>query len=270
MKLLIMGGAMNKYKQLIHHLKELGSVMVAFSGGVDSTFLLKAAKDALGDQVKAVTVKSPYIPDWEVEEAMNMAETMGVTHDFIEVGIMDAIRQNPKERCYLCKTHIFSKIKEKAIREGYSYVVDGSNFDDTKDYRPGMKALGELGIRSPLLECEWTKNDIRQMSRSLDLPTWNKPAYACLLTRLPFGTKLEIEAIKMIEEAEKILFTYNLKAVRVRKHGDLARIEVDRNQLSQLLDQELMKKISQDIKALGFKYVTLDMEGYKMGSFNRV
>ncbi|WP_105618297.1 ATP-dependent sacrificial sulfur transferase LarE [Vallitalea okinawensis] len=259
---------MNKYSQLIDHLQELGSVLVAFSGGVDSTFLLRAAKDALGDQVKAVTVKSPYIPGWELEESKNMSEIMGVTHDFIEVGIMDAIKDNPKERCYLCKTYIFTKIKEKAMKEGYNYVIDGSNFDDTKDYRPGMKALQELGIRSPLLECKWTKNDIRSMSQSLGLPTWNKPAYACLLTRLPFGTKLEIEAIKMIEEAEKVLFSYDFKAVRVRKHGDLARIEVDSNRMSQLFDQELMKKISQDIKATGFKYVTLDMEGYKMGSFN--
>lgn len=258
---------MNKKTALIEYLKGLKKVVLAFSGGVDSTYLLKVARAALGDEVIAITMRSPYIPRWELEEAKIMTHKLEVRHEFIDIGIPEKIKNHPKERCYLCKHYIFTKIKQRADDLGYQ-VIDGTNFDDTKDYRPGMKALSELGVKSPLLDCGYTKEDIRRESKELELPTWDKPAYACLLTRLPFGMTLEEKDFRMIEEAEKILFGHGIKAVRVRKHGTLARIEVGQYHLESLLDKDLLKIISQEIKKLGFEYVSLDMEGYKMGSFN--
>ncbi len=258
----------NKYTNLIDYLKELESIVVAFSGGVDSTFLLVAAKEALGDRVKAVTIASPYIPKWEIEEAKELAHKIGVDHEIITVPLSDKIKDNPEDRCYLCKGFVFSKIKEIAKEQGYKYVVDGSNQDDTKDYRPGMRALNELNIVSPLLECGLTKGEIRYFSEKKDLQTWNKPAYACLLTRIPYGNKLTIEEFEKIEKSEVYMMNLGFKAVRVRSHGDLARIEIPKEERNRLFDEKLLDKISYKLKEFGFKYVTLDMEGYRMGSFN--
>ncbi len=257
-----------KYIELVSYLKGLKRVLVAFSGGVDSTFLLKAAKDALGDNAAAVTVNSPYIPSWEIEEAKEFTEKMGIKHDFIKVGIIDEIKNNPSDRCYLCKKALFSMIKEKAINEGFDYVIDGTNLDDIKDYRPGIKALNELKIVSPLLECKITKSDVREMSKDLNLLTWNKPAGACLLTRIPFDTRLEIDDINRIEKAEKYLRDKGIAAVRVRSHGDLARIEIDPTIRDQLFNTDFLDEISRKLKEYGFKYVTIDAAGYKMGSLN--
>lgn len=257
-----------KYIKLVGYLKGLKKVLIAFSGGVDSTFLLKAAKDALGDNVIAVTINSPYIPNWEIEESKEYTKKIGVKHDFIDVGIIDEIKDNPNDRCYLCKKSIFSKIKEKAIEGGFDYVIDGTNLDDTKDYRPGIKALRELKIVSPLLECKITKDEIREMSKELDLPTWNKPAYACLLTRIPFDTELRIDTLDRIEKAEKYLIDRGITAVRVRSHVNLARIEVDPAIRSRLFDTEFLDEISREFKKYGFKHVTIDTAGYKMGSLN--
>ncbi|MGK0409390.1 MAG: hypothetical protein ACJASB_001546 [Shewanella psychromarinicola] len=257
-----------KYIELVSYLKGLKRVLVAFSGGVDSTFLLKAAKDALGDNAAAVTVNSPYIPSWEIEEAKEFTEKMGIKHDFIKVGIIDEIKNNPSDRCYLCKKALFSMIKEKAINEGFDYVIDGTNLDDIKDYRPGIKALNELEIVSPLLECKITKSEVREMSKNLSLLTWNKPAGACLLTRIPFDTRLEIDDINRIEKAEKYLRDKGIAAVRVRSHGDLARIEIDPTIRDQLFNTDFLDEISIKLKEYGFKYVTIDAAGYKMGSLN--
>jgi uncharacterized protein len=257
-----------KYIELVSYLKGLKRVLVAFSGGVDSTFLLKAAKDALGDNAAAVTVNSPYIPSWEIEEAKEFTEKMGIKHDFIKVGIIDEIKNNPSDRCYLCKKAVFSMIKEKAINEGFDYVIDGTNLDDIKDYRPGIKALNELEIVSPLLECKITKSEVREMSKDLNLLTWNKPAGACLLTRIPFDTTLEIDDINRIEKAEKYLRDKGIYAVRVRSHGDLARIEIDPTIREQLFNTDFLDEISITLKEYGFKYVTIDAAGYKMGSLN--
>ncbi len=257
------------YEELVQYLKKKGKIMIAFSGGVDSTFLLKAAKDALGEDVKAVTVKSPYIPNWEVEEALEFVKVLGVKHDMIEVDVIaPSILNNPKDRCYLCKTFIFTQILEKAQAEGYNFVCDGTNFDDTKDYRPGMVALKELGVISPLLECGYTKDDIRKQSKELNLPTWNKPPYACLMTRLPYDTEVRIEDLRKIEEAEKYMMQLGFKAVRVRHHGDLARIEVDPSARKDLFSEALLDEIGVNIKKIGYAYVTIDVMGYKMGSFN--
>ena len=258
-----------KYEQLLDYLKDKKRVMIAFSGGVDSTFLLKAAQDALGDQVKAVTIKSPYIPEWEIKEAEEFVAGLKVDHEIVAVDhILESIMMNPKDRCYLCKTYIFGQIMEKAKAEGYDYVCDGSNLDDTKDYRPGMVALKELGVISPLLECGWTKSDIRAASAGLNLPTWNKPPYACLLTRLPYDQKIGEAALRQVEKAEVYMMSRGFKAVRVRHHGDLARIEVDPADRERLFDIHLWDDVAAKLKEIGFTYVTFDASGYKMGSFN--
>ncbi|MCT4595116.1 MAG: ATP-dependent sacrificial sulfur transferase LarE [Anaeromicrobium sp.] len=257
-----------KYERLIKYLKKLDKVVLAFSGGVDSTFLLRAAKEALGNDLKAVTILSPYIPRWEVKEAKELVKELDVEYEIIEVPIIDEIKNNPENRCYLCKRAIFSMIKKKAKIEGYSYVIDGTNFDDTSDYRPGMIALSELEIKSPLLECELTKEEIRSLSRELDLNTWHKPAYACLLTRIPYGHELKEHNFRKIEEAEKYMMSIGFRAVRVRCHNDLARIEVNREDRKRLFDEELLDDISAKLKEIGFKYIAMDMEGYRVGSFN--
>ncbi|GMA97280.1 ATP-dependent sacrificial sulfur transferase LarE [Pelosinus sp. IPA-1] len=257
-----------KYINLIQCLKDMEKVVLAFSGGVDSTFLLKAAKEALGDNFKAVTIQSPYIPKWEIEEAKQLVAELGVAFEILEAPIIDEIRNNPENRCYLCKTAVFSQIKAIAQREGYPYVIDGTNFDDISDYRPGLKALRELGIKSPLLECHLSKQEIRSLSKELGLTTWDKPPYACLLTRIPYGNVLKEEDFIKIEKAEKYMMDRGFRAIRVRCHEDLARIEVDKKDKAKLLNEDLLDEISDKFKEFGFRYVTLDLEGYRVGSFN--
>lgn len=257
-----------KYNELIKYLKSLGKVVLAFSGGVDSTFLLRAAKEALGDNVKAVTILSPYIPKWEISEAKELVNELGVEHEIIEAPIIESIKFNPEDRCYLCKTAVFSMILSVAKEQGFNYVIDGTNFDDIKDYRPGLRALKELEVKSPLLECQLTKAEIRAFSKEFGLNTWNKPAYACLLTRIPYGNELREEDFEKIENAEKYMMSIGFRAIRVRCHGDLARIEVSRDDRSKLFNEELLDTIAKNIKECGFKYVSLDLQGYRVGSFN--
>lgn len=259
-----------KYIDLINYLKNLERVVLAFSGGVDSTFLLRAAKEALGDNMKAVTVLSPYIPKWEVAEAKQLAEELGIEHEIIQVPIIDEIKNNPENRCYLCKKAVFNMISDIAEKQGYNYVIDGTNLDDIGDYRPGLKALKELEIKSPLLECQLTKEKIRSLSKQLGLKTWDKPSYACLLTRIPYGNELKVEDFEKIEEAEKYMMKIGFRAVRVRCHGDLARIEVNRDDRIKLTNEKTMDDISSKFKEFGFKYVTLDLQGYRVGSLNEV
>jgi pyridinium-3,5-biscarboxylic acid mononucleotide sulfurtransferase len=258
----------DKYNELIAYLKSLGKVVLAFSGGVDSTFLLRVAKEALGDNVKAVTIMSPYIPKWEIAEAKELVKELGVDHEIIEASIIDSIKYNPEDRCYLCKTAVFSMITAVAKEQGYNCVIDGTNFDDISDYRPGLRALKELEVKSPMLECKLTKAEIRGFSKELGLKTWDKPAYACLLTRIPYGDELKVEAFERIEKAERFMMSIGFRAVRVRCHGDLARVEVNRNDRSKLFDEEILDTIAEKIKECGFKYVTMDLQGYRVGSFN--
>lgn len=257
-----------KYINLINCLKNMERVILAFSGGVDSTFLLKVAKEALGDNIKAVTIQSPYIPKWEIQEAKQLVAELGVAFEILKAPIIDEIRNNPENRCYLCKKAVFSQIKAIAQREGYSYVIDGTNYDDIGDYRPGLKALKELDIRSPLLECHLTKQEIRSLSKELGLNTWDKPPYACLLTRIPYGNELKETDFIKIEKAEKYLMDRGFRAIRVRCHDNLARIEVDKQDINKLFNEVLLEEISGKLKEFGFTYVTLDLEGYKVGSFN--
>jgi uncharacterized protein len=252
-----------KYKQLITYLAGLDDAVIAFSGGVDSTFLLKAAHDALGDKVFAITVRSPYIPEWEIAEARDFAKQIGVKHEIIEVPVTDEILNNPENRCYLCKSFIFKKIREIAVGKGFKNIMDGTNSDDSADSRPGMRALKELDILSPLKENGFTKQDIRKYSKVMDLPTWEKPAYACLLTRIPYNTMIEDNLLRRIEKAEKFLIDMGIRAVRVRVHGNLARIETEPAMISKILEKNLFEIIGKELKSYGFNYVTLDLEGYR-------
>jgi len=260
----------NKIKALEVSLKALGKVAIAFSGGVDSTFLAAVLNKALGENAIAITVDSPYIPRWELEEAKELAESIGIRHEIIELAeVPAAIQNNPSDRCYLCKKELFTKIQQRANDLGANYVVDGSNLDDTKDYRPGMVALKELAVKSPLLENEWTKEEIRLASKALNLSTHDKPAYACLLTRLPYNQEILHEDLRKIEAAEVFMMALGFRAVRLRCHGDLARIEVAREDRKKLFDEALLDNISETIKKIGFTYVAIEACGYQMGSLNK-
>ena len=259
-----------KYDGLLRSLGKLDNLAVAFSGGVDSVFLLYAAKEAIGKHVFALTVNSPYIPDWEIEEAKEFAASKGIEHQVVDVPVPEQIKNNPEDRCYLCKTFVFTLLKEIAKHRGFSNIADGTNLDDTKDHRPGMKALEELNVLSPLLKNRFTKNDIRQASREMGLYTWEKPAYACLLTRIPYNTKIKEEMLRRIEKAETYLIELGIRAIRVRAHGDLARIETEPRYFEMLSGESQMKKISRQLKRYGFKYVTLDMEGYRTGGVSEI
>ncbi len=257
-----------KYNALIKYLKEKQKIAVAFSGGVDSAFLLAASKEAIGDKVLAVTVKTSYIPDFEIEDAKAFVNALNIRHKIIKLPIPPEIIQNPPDRCYLCKTKIFTSIKEIAAAEGISIVADGSNKDDLSDYRPGMKALRELDVISPLLECGITKQEIRKYSQDLNLPTWDKPALACLLTRIPYNTTIDIESLKRIAHAENYIRSEGLALVRVRDHGNIARIETSPDEMRRLLLTGIHEKIVRNLKNIGYEYITLDLEGYRTGSFN--
>lgn len=259
-----------KFEKLKNIIREYGSIAVAFSGGTDSTFLLKTAHDVLGDKAIAITVHSPVNPDREYAEALEFAKNLGVKHIILDIDIteMDIFRKNPANRCYYCKKEIFSRILKTAQDHGVSKVADGSNIDDLDDYRPGMVALRELGIYSPLREAGFTKTEVREISRRLGLPTWDKPAYACLASRIPYGDEITIEKLKMVEQAEEYLFSLGFRQLRVRHHGDVARIEVLPADRSRFFDESFMDMVGAKFREIGFKYAALDLIGYRMGSLN--
>jgi uncharacterized protein len=259
-----------KYDGLISYLEKLDHLAVAFSGGVDSVFLLHAASEALGKHVLALTINSPYIPDWEIAEAKKITASKGIDHQVIDVPVPEQIKNNPEDRCYLCKTFLFTLLKEFARQRGFTKLADGTNYDDTKDHRPGMKALRELHVMSPLLENNFTKNDIREASREMGLYTWEKPAYACLLTRIPYNTGIEEETLRRIEKAETYLIGLGIRAVRVRIHGDLARIETEPRYIEKIFNEGHIQSISRQLRRYGFKYVTLDLDGYRTGGISEL
>ena len=259
-----------QYTQLMASLRGLGSVAVAFSGGVDSTFLCKAARDALGDSAIAVTVVSPMLPRSEVDAAGRLAASIGLRHFLVEeTGIDAEVAANPPHRCYLCKKIEFAVIKREAGRRGVSCVVDGSNADDPSDYRPGLRALAELGIRSPLRDAGLDKAAIRELSRWLGLPTWDKPAFACLASRIPYGERITAEKLGRVERAEDYLRGIGFRQVRVRSHGDLARIEVGRDERSRMASVDVMDDVASALKTAGFTWVCMELDGYATGSMNR-
>lgn len=261
-----------KFQLLKDIIKEKGSAAVAFSGGVDSTFLVKVAYEVLGDKVIAVTATSSTYPERELKEAIKYAKDMGVKHLIISSEELDieGFASNPKNRCYFCKKELFTKIKEVAKENAVQYVFDGSNLDDNGDYRPGMQAAKELEVISPLKLAELTKNDIRELSKELGLPTWDKPSFACLSSRFPYGHKITMPKLKMVDQAEQFLLDMGIRQVRVRHHGEIARIEVSPEERKQFFDIEVMDKIGERFKEIGFTYVTLDMLGYRTGSMNEV
>lgn len=261
-----------KYGDLKKYLQGFDSLTVAFSGGVDSTFLLAAAKEALGEKVIAVTLLSGFVPENEVQEATLFATALGVRHEFIQVDELSipGVASNPPDRCYLCKKALFTQIKVLAEKMEIQQVVDGSNLDDEGDYRPGMQALAELGIKSPLRIAQLTKEEIRSLSQMLNLPTWNKPSFACLASRIPYGEAITKEKLAMIEKAELFLMAQGLKQMRVRCHDKLARIEVPEEDIPLLLNGEMRKKIAEAFAKIGFTYTAIDIKGYRTGSLNEV
>lgn len=262
----------SKFNKLKESIKAFESAVIAYSGGVDSTFLLKVAHDVLEDNVIAVTAKSSTYPEREFNEAKKLAEKIGAKHIVIVSEELDieGFSKNPTNRCYYCKKELFTKINEIAKENNINYVLDGSNLDDVGDYRPGMIAAKELGVLSPLKLAELTKNDIRQLSKTLGLPTWDKPSFACLSSRVPYGSEITIPKLNMIERAEQFLLDIGFRQVRVRHHGDIARIEVAAEEREKIFSIELMDKISEKLKSIGFKYVTFDLAGYRTGSMNEV
>lgn len=260
-----------KNDTLTAHLRRLGRAAVAFSAGVDSAFLLKTAHDILGEQTIAVTARCVSFPEREIREAAALCKAIGVRHVVVDVDQMaiPGFSDNPPDRCYLCKKALFRALSDAAGKLGFPVLIEGTNADDTRDYRPGMRALRELDIGSPLMEADLTKEDIRRLSRGLGLPTWSKPSLACLATRIPYGEPITPSKLSVIDEAEQFLFDRGFGQVRVRMHGKLARIETLPEDFARITDPELSQAICRKLTDLGFDYVTLDLAGYTTGSMNK-
>lgn len=264
--------AEEKLSKLKEVVRKLESVVVAFSGGVDSTLVTKVCYDVLKDNSMAVTARSETYPDFEFKEAQKLAKEIGIKHLVIDTSelAIEGFANNPPERCYFCKTELFGKLKDIAKKHGFLNVADGANLDDTQEFRPGLQASKELNVRSPLKEAGLAKKDIREVSKMLNLPNWNKPAYACLSSRFPYGQSITEEKLSMVSEAEKYLRGLGLVQFRVRHHETIARIEVLPEDIHILTNSPAREKLTARFKEIGFTYITLDLTGYRSGSMNEV
>ncbi len=248
----------------------LDDVIVAFSGGVDSTFVLKVAQDTIGDRVLALTTTSPTMPDQDRISALEMAQQIGARHLVIESNELEipGYAQNPLNRCYLCKHNLFTVCEAKARELAITTIVDGLNLDDLHDYRPGIKAASEMSVRHPLVEAELTKAEVRELSRALRLPTWDRPASPCLSSRFPYGTTITEEGLRKVEQGEQLLHAFGFKVARVRYHGDVARLEVEASEIVRLLEPSTRDLLDSELKKIGFRFVTVDLKGFRSGSLN--
>ncbi|MDR2705033.1 MAG: ATP-dependent sacrificial sulfur transferase LarE [Planctomycetaceae bacterium] len=259
-----------KHADLKRYLSQFDRLAIAFSGGVDSTFLLHSAHSVLGNQIIAVTARSCSFPKRELDEASDFVQKKGIEHIIVDSEELDieGFSKNPVNRCYLCKTELFTKIRNIAGSYGIRNIAEGSNADDEGDYRPGLQAVSELGVLSPLRHAKLTKNDIRQLSAEQGLPTWNKQSFACLSSRFPYGEDITKERLTMIDHAEQFLLDNGFRQVRVRFHGNLARIETDDDGFQKLFDKKLRETIYKRFKEIGFVYIAIDILGYRTGSMN--
>jgi uncharacterized protein len=260
----------HKLERLRSAFRPMQSAMVAFSGGVDSTFVLQVAHDVIADRVLALTTTSPTMPEDDRLNAIAMAQSIGVRHLIVESNELEieGYAPNPLNRCYLCKHNLFTICEQKAAELGIEIIVDGLNLDDLHDYRPGIKAASEMRVRHPLVEAELSKAEIRDLSRSLGLPTWDRPASPCLSSRFPYGTQITLEGLRRVEAGERVLHSLGFKVARVRYHGDVARIEVEAGDIERILDPGLREIVDRELTRMGFRFVTLDLRGFRSGSLN--